>query len=208
MPRCSIARARVAAGVTTRWHALDGIVERYVILEGRARAEVGDVVADVGPGDVVLIPPQCRQRIANTGRGDLVFLAICTPRFRPEAYVDDRFTGIVMNLVTGATSAWLVLLVAGILEVVWAIGLKYSDGFTKLAPSIVTAIAAALSFWLLALSLRVLPVGTAYAAWTGIGAVGAAILGMMLFNEPATAARIACIVLILAGIAGLKLLAD
>lgn len=111
-----------------------------------------------------------------------------------------------MALVASATSAWIVLVAAGILEVVWAIGLKYSDGFTRLAPSVVTVVAAALSFWLLALSLRVLPVGTAYAAWTGIGAVGAAILGMMLFDEPANAARIACIALIVAGIAGLKVL--
>ncbi len=85
---CSIARARVAPGVTTRWHVLEGIAERYVIVEGRGRAEVGGVVSEVLPGDVVLIPAGCRQRIANTGEGELVFLAICTPRFRPEAYVD------------------------------------------------------------------------------------------------------------------------
>jgi len=98
------------------------------------------------------------------------------------------------------------LVIAGLLEVVWAIGMKYSEGFTRLTPSIVTIVAAGFSFWLLAIAVKVLPVGTAYAAWTGIGAVGAAVLGMFLFKEPATAARIVCIVLIVAGIAGLKLL--
>jgi mannose-6-phosphate isomerase-like protein (cupin superfamily) len=88
-PAASIARARVAPGVTTRWHRVAGTAERYVVLEGRGRVEVGDLAAqDVGPGDVVLIPPSVRQRIANTGGSDLVFLAICTPRFRPEAYED------------------------------------------------------------------------------------------------------------------------
>lgn len=85
----SIARARVAPGVTTRWHRLDGIVERYVILEGCGEVEVGELPPTaVGPGDVVLIPAGCRQRIANRGEGDLVFLALCTPRFRSGAYVD------------------------------------------------------------------------------------------------------------------------
>ncbi len=88
-PGLSIARARVEPGVTTRWHRLAGIAERYVIIEGRGRAEVGDGPAhDVAPGNVVLIPAGCRQRIANIGAGDLVFLAICTPRFRAEAYED------------------------------------------------------------------------------------------------------------------------
>jgi mannose-6-phosphate isomerase-like protein (cupin superfamily) len=83
----SIARARVAPGVTTRWHRLARTTERYVVLEGSGRAYVGDLEArDVLPGDVVLIPPDCRQRIANTGKGDLVFLAICTPRFTNAAY--------------------------------------------------------------------------------------------------------------------------
>ena len=88
-PDCSIARARIEPGVTTRWHRLDGIAERYVVLEGCGRAEIGDLPPRaVGPGDVVLIPPACRQRIANVGTADLVFLAICTPRFRPEHYGD------------------------------------------------------------------------------------------------------------------------
>jgi len=111
-----------------------------------------------------------------------------------------------MPFAATATSAWIILAVAGLLEVVWAIGMKHSDGFTRLGPSVVTIAAAWLSFWLLANAVKVLPVGTAYAAWTGIGAVGAALLGMLLFKEPATAARIACIVLIVAGIAGLKVL--
>jgi len=88
-PDVSIARARVEPGVTTRWHRLSGTIERYVMLEGRGRAEVGDLPPqEVRPGDVVVIPPGCRQRIANVGDGDLVFLAICTPRFRAEAYED------------------------------------------------------------------------------------------------------------------------
>ena len=86
-PAVSIARARVPRGATTRWHRVKDTVERYVILEGRGRAEVGDQPArEVGPGDVVFIPTSCRQRIANTGDNDLVFLAICTPRFEPQAY--------------------------------------------------------------------------------------------------------------------------
>lgn len=86
-PQLSIARVRVMAGVTTRWHRVIDTAERYVILGGRGRVEVGDLAAqDVGPGDVVLIPPSVRQRISNIGHGDLLFLAICTPRFRPEAY--------------------------------------------------------------------------------------------------------------------------
>jgi mannose-6-phosphate isomerase-like protein (cupin superfamily) len=82
----SIARARVEPGVATSWHALDGIAERYVILAGHGRAEVGEAMHEVGPGDVVAIPPGTRQRIINLGRDDLVFLAICTPRFVPAAY--------------------------------------------------------------------------------------------------------------------------
>jgi mannose-6-phosphate isomerase-like protein (cupin superfamily) len=86
-PAVSIARARVPAGVTTRWHRLAGVTERYVILEGSGRAYVGHAAPrEVEPGDVVLIPAACRQRIMNTGAGDLVFLAICTPRFTSNAY--------------------------------------------------------------------------------------------------------------------------
>lgn len=102
------------------------------------------------------------------------------------------------------TTSWILLLVAGLLEVVWAIGLKYTDGFSKLAPSLITITAMIASVWLLALALKGIPVGTGYAVWTGIGAVGTAILGIVLFNEAATAARLACIGLIVAGIFGLK----
>ncbi len=101
--------------------------------------------------------------------------------------------------------AWLMLAGAGLLEIVWAIGLKYADGFTKPVPSAITIAAMAASMWLLAMAARDLPIGTAYAVWTGIGAVGAALLGMMLFNESANLARLACIGLIVAGIVGLKL---
>lgn len=85
----SIARARVEPGVTTRWHRLAATVERYVILEGLGLVEVGELPpTEVVPGDTVTIPPNCRQRITNPGAGDLIFLAVCTPRFRPEAYED------------------------------------------------------------------------------------------------------------------------
>ncbi|ACJ00322.1 quaternary ammonium compound efflux SMR transporter SugE [Rhodospirillum centenum] len=100
--------------------------------------------------------------------------------------------------------AWLVLFVAGILEIGWAIGLKYSEGFTRPLPTAVTLVVALASFFLLSVAMRSLPVGTAYAVWTGIGAVGTALLGIVLFGEPATAARLACIALIVAGIVGLK----
>ena len=100
--------------------------------------------------------------------------------------------------------AWTYLFLAGLFEVAWAIGLKYTDGFSRLAPSAFTIAAMAISLVLLGLALRTLPVGTAYAVWTGIGAVGTAALGIYLFNEPATAARLACIGLVVAGIAGLK----
>jgi mannose-6-phosphate isomerase-like protein (cupin superfamily) len=88
-PDLSIARARVAPGATTRWHRLDGIAERYLIISGQGRVEIGALSPEpVGPGDVVLIPPLCRQRITNTGKADLVFMAICTPRFKAAAYED------------------------------------------------------------------------------------------------------------------------
>lgn len=100
--------------------------------------------------------------------------------------------------------AWASLFLAGLLEVVWAIGLKYTAGFTRLVPSVITVAGMIASTWFLALALRSIPVGTGYAVWTGIGAVGTAILGIVLFNEPVNAARIACIAMIVAGIAGLK----
>lgn len=100
--------------------------------------------------------------------------------------------------------AWVYLVIAGLLEIVWAIGLKYTDGFSRLLPSAITVVAMIASVVLLGLALRELPVGTGYAVWTGIGTVGAAILGMILFQEPATAIRLGCIALIVAGIMGLK----
>ena len=103
--------------------------------------------------------------------------------------------------------AWVYLAIAGLFEIVWAISLKYADGFTRLWPSAIAIIGMILSVILLELSLRDLPVGTAYAVWTGIGTVGAAVLGMVLFQEPATAIRIGSIGLIVCGIGGLKLFA-
>jgi quaternary ammonium compound-resistance protein SugE len=102
-------------------------------------------------------------------------------------------------------SAWLALLGAGLLEVGWALGLKYSDGLTRFWPTAATVIAILLSFALMALALRSLPFGTAYAVWTGIGAVGSIIVGMMLFSESADPVRIICLTLIVAGMVGLKL---
>jgi quaternary ammonium compound-resistance protein SugE len=100
---------------------------------------------------------------------------------------------------------WLYLLIAGLFEIGWAIGLKYTDGFSRLWPSLGTAAAMIVSLAFLGLALKHLPVGTAYAVWTGIGAVGTVILGIVLFGEPATALRLACVGLIVAGIMGLKL---
>jgi quaternary ammonium compound-resistance protein SugE len=101
--------------------------------------------------------------------------------------------------------AWTLLLIAGLLEVVWAIGLKYTNGFTALWPTLVTVAAMIVSLFFLALALREIPVGTGYAVWTGIGAVGAALLGIVLFNEARDAPRLLCIGLIVMGIVGLKL---
>ncbi|WP_333853545.1 quaternary ammonium compound efflux SMR transporter SugE [Leclercia sp.] len=100
---------------------------------------------------------------------------------------------------------WIILVIAGLLEVVWAIGLKYTHGFTRLTPSIITVSAMIVSIVLLSWAMRSLPVGTAYAVWTGIGAVGAAITGILLLGESASLARIASLALIVAGIIGLKL---
>jgi len=102
--------------------------------------------------------------------------------------------------------SWIYLFVAGLLEVVWAVGLKYTEGFSRLWPSVGTLVAMAGSVLLLGLALRHLPLGTAYAIWTGIGTVGTAVAGMVLMGEPAGALRLGCIALIVAGILGLKLL--
>ena len=104
--------------------------------------------------------------------------------------------------------AWVVLLLAGLFEIGWAVGLKYTEGFTRLWPTVGTAVSLILSMGLLGVAVRTLPLGTAYAVWTGIGAVGTAVLGIVLFGEPATAARIGCLTLIVAGILGLKVLAS
>jgi quaternary ammonium compound-resistance protein SugE len=101
--------------------------------------------------------------------------------------------------------AWLWLTLAGLLEVVWAIGLKYTDGFTRLVPSAITVVAMIGSVYFLALAVRTIPIGTGYAVWTGIGAFGVAILGMIFFGEPKTVLRVGSILLIVIGITGLKL---
>jgi quaternary ammonium compound-resistance protein SugE len=103
--------------------------------------------------------------------------------------------------------AWIVLFFAGLFEIGWAIGLKYTDGFTRPMPTLLTVASMVVSLGLLGLALKTLPVGTAYAVWTGIGTVGTALLGIWLLGEPATALRLACIGLIVAGIVGLKLVA-
>lgn len=120
------------------------------------------------------------------------------------------FTSFVASLAgaSGAPGSWAALFAAGLFEVGWAVGLKYTQGFTRLIPSALTVAAMAVSLYLLAVALRHLPLGTAYAVWTGVGTVGTALLGIVLFGEPATAARLGCILCIVAGIAGLKLLAN
>lgn len=101
--------------------------------------------------------------------------------------------------------SWVYLFVAGLFEIGWAIGLKYTNGFTRLVPTALTATSMVISLFLLGIALKTLPVGTAYAVWTGIGAVGTAILGIYLLGEPATVGRLVCIGLIVSGIVGLKL---
>jgi quaternary ammonium compound-resistance protein SugE len=101
--------------------------------------------------------------------------------------------------------AWLILTVAGLFEIGWAVGLKYTEGFTRLGPTLATVASMIVSLGLLGLALRTLPVGTAYAVWTGVGTIGTALLGIALFNESADLIRLACIGLIVAGIVGLKL---
>jgi quaternary ammonium compound-resistance protein SugE len=101
--------------------------------------------------------------------------------------------------------SWIYLSIAGAFEIAWAIGLKYTEGWTRLVPSLITAALMIASFYFLSLAVRALPIGTAYAVWTGIGTVGAAVLGMVLFDEPRDIVRVLCIALIIAGIAGLKI---
>ena len=104
--------------------------------------------------------------------------------------------------------SWIILVIAGLFEIGWAVGLKYTHGFTRLWPSVLTAGVMAASVVLLGVALRSLPLGTAYAVWTGIGTVGTVLFGIFVLGEPATAARLACILLIVSGIAGLKILAS
>jgi quaternary ammonium compound-resistance protein SugE len=101
--------------------------------------------------------------------------------------------------------AWLILFLAGLFEVGWAVGLKYTDGFTRPWPTLATAVSMAISLWLLGIAMKSLPLGTSYAVWVGVGTVGTVILGIILFNEPANALRLISVGLILAGIIGLKL---
>lgn len=101
---------------------------------------------------------------------------------------------------------WIYLLIAGVFEVAWAMGLKYSEGFSKILPSILTILGMVASFYFLSLSLKSLPIGTAYAIWTGIGTTGTVLLGIILFREPVSIMRVVCIVFIICGIAGLKLI--
>ena len=103
--------------------------------------------------------------------------------------------------------AWVILVIAGLFEIGWAVGLKYTEGFTRLWPTLGTAAALIVSMALLGVAVRTLPLGTAYAVWTGIGTVGTAVLGIILFREPATVTRLLCMGLIVAGIAGLKITA-
>jgi quaternary ammonium compound-resistance protein SugE len=102
------------------------------------------------------------------------------------------------------SQAWWVLALAGILEVIWATGMKATDGFTRLWPSVIVTLVALASFYLLGLAMKTLPVGTAYAVWVGIGAAGTALAGMVLYQEPASVMRLMCLLLIVAGVVGLK----
>lgn len=101
--------------------------------------------------------------------------------------------------------AWVILIIAGLFEIGWAIGLKYAEGFTRLWPSVGTILAMAISFWLLGVAMKTLPVGTAYSVWVGVGAVGTVILGIVLFGDPLNLGRVLSVALIIAGIVGLKL---
>lgn len=103
--------------------------------------------------------------------------------------------------------AWIALVLAGLLEVVWAVGLKFSEGFTRRGPALITGLAILASMWLLGLAVRTLPVGTAYAIWVGIGATGTAVVGMLVFGEPASPARLFFLALLVTALAGLKLTA-
>jgi len=110
-----------------------------------------------------------------------------------------------MVTIANTTTAWLIILASGLLEVVFSVSMKLSDSYTRMVPSVLSIAAAILSVWLMSLTLKVIPVGTAYAVWAGIGAAGTAIVGMLFFQEPASLARIGCISVVVAGIVGLQL---
>ncbi|MBA5685486.1 DMT family transporter [Rugamonas apoptosis] len=110
-----------------------------------------------------------------------------------------------MLAMTNTTTAWLIILVSGLLEIVFSVSMKLSDNYTKPLPSVISIGAAILSVWLMSLTLKAIPVGTAYAVWAGIGAAGTVVVGMLIFQEPATFSRISCIGLIVTGIVGLQL---
>jgi quaternary ammonium compound-resistance protein SugE len=122
------------------------------------------------------------------------------------AFADDSLARPRLSTCRGdALMAWLILFVAGLTEVGWAVGLKYTEGFTRPVPTALTVSAMVISLWLLGLAVRTLPLGTAYAIWTGIGTVGTVIVGIILFSEPASGVRLGCVALIVSGIVGLKL---
>lgn len=131
--------------------------------------------------------------------------------FQPDAGHDYRPNEgeVIFGMTAGPLSLpWLLLIAAGVCEIVWAVGLKYSEGFTRLLPSAITAGFMVASVWWLSVALRSIPVGTGYAVWTGIGAVGTAICGMILFDESRAVIRLLCMVMIVAGIVGLKVFAS
>jgi quaternary ammonium compound-resistance protein SugE len=103
--------------------------------------------------------------------------------------------------------SWFILFIAGLFEIAWAVGIKYTEGWTKLWPAVFTIVAVAISFYLLSMALKSIPMGTAYAVWTGIGTIGTVIYGMVYFKEPTDLLRIVCILLIISGIVGLRILA-
>ncbi|MBK6715852.1 MAG: multidrug efflux SMR transporter [Burkholderiales bacterium] len=109
-----------------------------------------------------------------------------------------------MTAISHPTTAWFVVLVSGLLEVIFSVGMKLSEGYSRPLPSLISVAAAILSVWLMSLTLKVIPLGTAYAIWAGIGAAGTALAGMLYFQEPASPARLACIALVVAGIVGLQ----
>jgi quaternary ammonium compound-resistance protein SugE len=129
-------------------------------------------------------------------------IPIYAPRGRPRAFSKNRLGRPAVKW--SVPMSWIFLVLAGLFEIGWAIGLKYTEGFSKPLPTVLTVAAMIVSLTLLGLALKVLPVGTAYAIWTGIGTVGTALLGIWLLGEPATAIRLACIALIVCGILGLK----